>query len=188
MENTDFAKMSPEELQGLCAGDEGKALSELTARYMPLIKSRASYYHDESVEYDDLVQEAFIGFLSAVTSFDAKYGVAFGYFAKLCINRAIINYKQKLLKKSGEDIPLEEEILSNEPSIEEKTILKDDLLIALGKAKEKLSEFEYEVLTYRIGGYEIGEISEILSVPYKSVDNAILRSKQKLGKKRSVIK
>ena len=48
------------------------------------------------------------------------------------------------------------------------------------KALEKLSAFEYEVMSYYVGGYKIREISEILSVSPKSVDNAVRRFKQKL--------
>lgn len=181
MREIDYSALSAEELHSLCGEKNDTALSELAKRYLPLVKSRALYWSAGEGEYDDLVQEAYLGFLSAVSSFDSSVGVSFGYFAKMCVDRALLNYKKTLAKSnSHQSVPLDDGLQAAGLDPEALAILRVDLANANKEALEKLSAFEYEVMSYYVGGYKIREISEILSVSPKSVDNAVRRFKQKL--------
>lgn len=181
MKEIDYSALSAEGLHSLCDQKDGAALSELAKRYLPLIKSRAMYWSAGEGEYDDLVQEAYLGFLSAVSSFDGSVGVSFGYFAKMCVDRALLNYKKALLKSNvHQSIPLHDGLQAAGLDPESLAILRDDCANANKEALEKLSAFEYEVMSYYVGGYKIKEIAEILSISPKSVDNAVRRFKQKL--------
>ena len=181
MKEIDYSALSAEELHALCGNNNASALAELAKRYLPLVKSRALYWSAGEGEYDDLVQEAYLGFLSAVSSFDGSVGVSFGYFAKMCVDRALLNYKKSLLKSNAhQSVPLNDGLQAAGLDPEALAILRDDCANANKEALEKLSAFEYEVMSYYIGGYKIKEISDILSVSSKSVDNAVRRFKQKL--------
>lgn len=181
MEKIEIKDMSAEQLQALCGEKNSAALAELAKRYLPLVKSRALYWSAGEGEYDDLVQEAYLGFLSAVSSFDSSVGVSFGYFAKMCVDRALLNYKKALAKTSShQSIPLHEDLVAAGLDPEALAILKDDCANIKTEALQKLSAFEYEVMSYYIGGYKMQEIAEILSVSSKSVDNAVQRFRQKL--------
>ena len=176
MERIAFKDMSAEQLQSLCSEKNSEALAALAKRYLPLVKSRALYWSAGEGEFDDLVQEAYLGFLSAVSSFDAAVGVSFGYFAKMCVDRALLNYKKSLAKtNSHQSIPLQENLEAAGLDPEALAILKDDCANLKSEALEKLSAFEYEVMSYYIGGYKMQEIAELLSVSPKSVDNAVRR-------------
>ena len=172
--------MSPEELQAVCKS-EPEALTELIRRYLPLVKSRVLYFFGADSEFDDLVQEGYIGFLSAVHSYNSSEGTSFGYFAKLCIDRALGNYgRSKKHVDSAQLLPLDEELCAKGVGPEAITIIRDEYLSVANKAKTELSVFEYTVFCYFINGYKNSEIAEFLSVPPKSVDNAVHRFKQKL--------
>ena len=49
-------------------------LEQLTASYMPVIKSMAYRYHQRGLDPDELTQEAYIGFLKAIDTYDAERG------------------------------------------------------------------------------------------------------------------
>lgn len=181
MREIDYSALSAEELHSLCGEKNSVALAELAKRYLPLVKSRALYWSAGEGEYDDLVQEAYLGFLSAVSSFDGSVGVSFGYFAKMCVDRALLNYKKSLIKSNiHQNVPLYDGLQAAGLDPEALAILRVDLANANKEALEKLSAFEYEVMSYYIGGYKAREISDILAVSPKSVDNAVRRFKQKL--------
>lgn len=181
MKEINYSAYSAEELQAFCSQKNSVALAELAKRYLPLVKSRALYWSAGEGEYDDMVQEAYLGFLSAVSSFDSSVGVSFGYFAKMCVDRALLNYQKTLAKTNAhQSIPLDDGLQAAGLGPEALAILRADLANANKEALEKLSAFEYEVMSYYIGGYKIKEISELLSVSSKSVDNAVRRFKQKL--------
>ena len=181
MKEADFSTLSAEQLQLLCLEKNSDALAELAKRYLPLVKSRALYWSAGGGEYDDLVQEAYLGFLSAVSSFDAGVGVSFGYFAKMCVDRSLLNYKKSLAKNMAhQSIPLHDGLQVPGLDPEALAILRDDCANLNREALEKLSAFEYEVMSYYVGGYKMQEIAELLSVSSKSVDNAVRRFKQKL--------
>ncbi len=172
--------LSPEELQAASLS-EPEALSELIKRYLPLVKSRVLYFFGADSEFEDLVQEGYIGFLSAIQSYNSAEGTSFGYFAKLCIDRALGNYgKSKKHVTPAQLLPLDEELCAAGVGPESLAIIRDEYLSVANKAKTDLSVFEYTVFCYFINGYKNSEIAEIMSVPSKSVDNAVHRFKQKL--------
>ena len=65
----------------------------------------------------------------------------------------------------------------------------ENLLLSIERQKEiieiarkELSDLEFQIFELRINGFNHNEITEILDIPYKTVDNAIQRIKNKLKK------
>ena len=173
--------ISSEELQRLAGLKTEEAKSLLVVRYLPLVKSRVMFFFGQASEFDDLVQEAYIGLLSALDSFDPNAGTSFGYFARLCIDRALINYgKSKKHKEPAGYIPLDESLGTAGIGPEASAIIRDEYVSVLNKAKSELSDFEYSVFCFYVSGYGNSEIADLMKVEPKSVDNAVHRFRCKL--------
>ena len=75
--------------------------------------------------------------------------------------------------KTGSVITPESLVLEKESCVETSNILADIL-----------SKLEYKVLIMRLMGYSYNEITLLLQLENKSVDNAMQRIRKKLGKKK----
>ncbi len=179
--NFDSSIISSEELWRKAAEADRAALAALASRYAPLVRSRALFFFGGTGELDDLVQEAFIGLLSAIESFKPEVGVSFGHFAGLCIDRALGNYvKSKKHRELSGCLPLDDALVTVGFATEELAELRDEYLTVLAGAKKKLSDFEYSVFCHCAVGYKNSEIAELMKVEAKSVDNAVHRFRRKL--------
>jgi RNA polymerase sporulation-specific sigma factor len=179
----------PDEELLISKAREGDNLSfeKLAFHYLGLISKISSEYKAEGYETGDFVQEGLLGLLNAVKTYDSGYGKSFRNYAIVCIRHRFISVvKQSHRKKSlpeGSTIPLEELEITDESLNPESQILSNERLETLfGKAKELLSAREYSVLNLYISGYSYKEISRLLSISEKSVDNALARGKKKLLK------
>lgn len=155
--------------------------ADLVRRYLPLVKSRVLFYYGATEEFEDLMQEGTIGFLSALSDYDPSVGVPFGCFAKLCVDRALGHYGNSRTHRAAADlVPIPEDISSHE-GIEAEVQVREEIRRVLQKAKTLLSETEYSVFCYRLSGYGNAEIAAIMAVSPKSVENAVRRYKKKLA-------
>jgi RNA polymerase primary sigma factor len=67
-----------------------KALEKLVLDHLYLAKTMASRYRNKGVDYNDLVQEGYIGLLKAVRKFDKDRGVKFSTYATFWVKQAIL--------------------------------------------------------------------------------------------------
>jgi len=190
MENNGiYSNMEDNELVLLSRKDNEAAVSELLKRYVPLVGSRASVFTSSGFEYDDMFQEGMIGLYSAIRSFDDSQGAPFSAFARLCVDRMLV----AVLRASSRKRRIPQNKLSNledgihftdkkfsEGDPEAELIAKEDFIRFQNKINNKLSVFEYSVLTAFISGCNYAEISSMLNVDEKSVDNALQRIRRKL--------
>jgi RNA polymerase sigma factor (sigma-70 family) len=72
------------------AGDR-RAREAVVAAYLPLARSVAAWYGNLGLPFDDLVQEASLGVLEAIDTYDAKHGVDFAGYARFRARRAVRN-------------------------------------------------------------------------------------------------
>ncbi|MBQ7308430.1 MAG: sigma-70 family RNA polymerase sigma factor [Clostridia bacterium] len=171
-------------------GDE-KALDLILNRYKPLVLSLSRKYFLIGGTIEDLVQEGNIGLFKAITSYDISKNISFVNFCKLCIERNLQtaiskanNTKNKVLNYfdsiDGED---EEELSfpDSTPSPEEMLISNEILQELKENIRLKLTTLEKQVLYHFIKGKSYNEISDILQVSTKSVDNALNRLRKKLS-------
>ena len=171
----------------------------LYKKYEPLIKKEAKklykYVKSNGVEISDLMQEGMLGLNNAINYFSESKETLFYTYALTCIKRKTIDYviasnrqKNKVLNNSiGIEYDDDEKDLyylapdkSSEPENLLLSIEREKEIIEI--AKEELSDLEYQIFELRINGFNHNEITEILDIDYKAVDNAIQRIKNKMKK------
>ncbi|MCR8925450.1 RNA polymerase sporulation sigma factor SigH [Priestia megaterium] len=198
IENYDGYK--DEDLLNLIHYGNEEALNFLIKKYRGNVQAKASTYFLRGADKEDLVQEGMIGLYKAIRNFKGDKMSSFKTFAELCIKRQMFTaVKTAARQKHG---PLNAYIslykpLSNQESaymlldmIAEKNITNPELLLInqeefeekKQKIAELLSKLEQRVWALYINDYSYTEISELLSVSEKSIDNAIQRIKRKAGR------
>ena len=170
---------------------DSKSLDELIIRYRPLVISISRKYFLIGGSDDDLIQEGNIGLFKAIMSYDENKNSTFYSYSKLCIERNIMtainqanNLKNKSLvsSESIDDEVFEDNFDDGSPSPEQKLIMNEIMEELKDDIKKNLTILEKQVLYYFIKGKSYSEISSILQVSVKSVDNALGRIRKKLDK------
>ena len=140
---------------------------------------------------EDLIQEGNIGLFKAIMSYDEQKNTTFYSYSKLCIERNILsainqanNLKNKSLvsSQSIDDETFEDNFEDNSPSPEQMLISSEIMAELKDDIKKNLTVLEKQVLYYFIKGKSYTEISNILQVSTKSVDNALMRIRKKIDK------
>ena len=185
--NLKLQNCSDEELVALCKSGDEEAYSALIGRWLFAVRSRASIYDKSGIDFEDLVQEGFIGLMNAVKAYDNDFGASFSTFAFLCIDRKILDAVKKSLGKK--QIPkhalvfLEDNFdLESDKSVNPESVIisQENIAILKQRIAEKLSDREREVLNLYLSGYSYQGIAEKLKCTLKSVDNAMQRLRKKL--------
>ena len=177
-----------------------RALDELMSDLKPMVTTIARGYFLTNGDTADLIQEGMIGLYKAFLNYDLNSKVSFDTYASICIRRQMISavrasLSQKnqplnqyigigaqggLILESG-DPDLEYNTLkSDELSPEERVMLVERTRELKKRIKEALSDFELEVLKKYLTGASYREIAKSLDKTEKSIDNAIMRIKNKL--------
>ncbi len=159
-------------------------------RYVPLLQSRCKGVRLPECEYEDIYQEATLGFLSALTSFDEARGVSFGAYAKVCIENRLKNfaaaqytdkmhaYRERVsLEETGQDLP---DIRQNPEML---YLTKERFMLMADRIQNKLSQLEKDIFVLYLSGQNYKFIASKLGIPSKSVDNALQRVRRKLKTK-----
>ena len=147
-------------------------------------------------DYNDLYQDALVGFSEALNCYREDKAAALSSFITLCVDRklqvSIIKagrMKNKLISDSLSldyqydqfTSPLRDIISDNSLNDPLENIIKDEKLSDLTKKiEDKLSSGEYEVYALMISGLKYGEIALLLNKNPKQVDNTIQRVKHKI--------
>ena len=179
-----YGKMSDEDLVEHINNGSSTCLQILISRYMPIVRKYAVRYSRYNSDFEDLVQDGLIALYSAVRRY--RIGQAsFATFASLCIRRALIGEHRAAGRKRR--IPLE--LVSSLNDNVDIADSKDPESILLEKEsykkltetiKVELSSLEYRVLSAFLSGKSYEQISNMLGITQKSVDNALRRIRSKL--------
>ena len=178
---------------------EPRAKDELVSKYLPMVKHIVKRHYASFLEFDDLMQEGFIGLLAAIDEYrpDA-FNVKFSSFAYMCIIRKVYNAikqsngnKHKALNQAVslhtyvnadetrtmmDLVPLEDSASDPVELFETKhSNHRIDLIL-----KNHLSLLEYTVIALMLQGYTCAEIERVIGVKAKVIDNARTRVKAKL--------
>ena len=186
-----------EKLAILAQQGDQKAMEFLLEKYKNLVCAKSHSFYIAGDSYEDLVQEGMIGLFQAIRDFDAKKNVSFLAFASICIRRRLISALKSANTKKN--IPLNTYISLSNPIkddkegrtlgevIEVSSVDPEEIFIAeeneknvWNKIDATLSLLERKVLLEYLQNQSYEEIAETLSIPKKSVDNAMQRIKQKL--------
>ena len=125
---------------------------------------------------DDLAQEAAIGFLNAVRSYDPSKGASFRTYAERCVDNILGSAIRTYL--SGKNSLLNEHLQYDAVN------LSDDLIVSTPdefamSVLAGLSDLEKSVVDMRLRDMSYEETAKALGISVKSVDNAIQRVRQK---------
>ena len=177
-----------------------EALEYLIIKYKHLVKSKVYTYYIAGADKDDIIQEGMIGLYKAIKTYDEKKSSSFKSFADVCVTsqiktaiKAASRQKHIPLNKSiSLNIPLFGEAkLSIMDTVESDSsqdpldifISKEDLDFMEKKIQGLLSLLEKNVLIYYLDGKTYEEISSILDISPKCIDNAIQRIKKKVQRR-----
>ena len=130
---------------------------------------------------DDLVQEGILGLYSAIKSYNSSRGVPFEAYAVLCIKRKMYSYCSRFIKNAANYVNETAELDSGE-TLEEEIIDKTLMEDVFSQLRQNLSEMENNVLELYLKELSYADMSAKLSIPEKSIDNALSRIKTKLKK------
>lgn len=153
-------------------------------KYSNVIKKISSKYFlyakEKGIEFDDLIQEGYIGLSSAINSFRDNMDSSFYTFACLCIERQI----RTLCKKVGSN---KHEILNQALSKDYDNIVQiyspdyvsfDNEFISMESFifyKNLFSLKHSTVFELRYNGFSYQEISELLDIPINTVDSRLCK-------------
>ena len=150
---------------------------------------------------EDLIQEGTFGLLSAIRQFDPENSTSFKTFAEHCIKMRLLSAIKSASRLKhfplNDGISLEQ--LSEEPGAHLSAFPEffrrtpEDLVLARESKEELysaflqcLSKFEIKVLDLYLEGLSYREIADRLGKSAKSIDNAVQRIRQKLGRNNSL--
>lgn len=182
-------------LQNFKNGDSF-ALEELLKRNKPLINQIVRKYFLIGAELEDLMQEGMIGLYRAIVTFKDDKDVNFKTYARVCIERAVLNAIK--IANSKKNMPLNNSVSLFEESQDEDEeeffyhaydeTNPESILISKEKYEklfdlttQNLSLFEKNVLKLYLEGLTYVEIAEKLDKSTKSVDNGLTRIKAKIS-------
>jgi len=161
-----------------CKQNNRIAQLQLYNQYCDGMFTVAMRFVKDTMEAEDIVQEAFIKAFSKLDQYKAE--VSFGAWLK----RIVINKSIDLLKsKKQHMLELEEVHLKVVDSSYEDEWLIDDIL-TLDDVKEAINElpekYQYVVMLYLIEGYDHQEIAEILNITEVASRTQLSRGKAQL--------
>lgn len=174
------------------AGDES-SLEQLFEEFKPMVNSVARRYFLNGGDQSDLVQEGMVGLYKAFLNYDITQDIPFSAYAKKCIVSQVISAirASRALKNmplldytSLSQIAFSDEDNEGYPSDD---LTPEERLEALERGqelsnsiREHLSAFEWQVLKLFLSGYSYKYMANFLDKNEKSIDNAIVRIKNKL--------
>ena len=189
----EWGNESDEQLALLAQQGEKRAVETLLNRYKSAVRGRARGFFLAGGDTDDLVQEGMVGLYSAILAYSSASGKSFKNFAYLCVTRKLLDAVKGSVRQKN--VPLNNYVsifdpdfegLSQEQTPEEFLITTEsraEFWVKIGKA---LSDFEFRIITMYLEGMSYSEICGATGKDFKSVDNAIQRSKKKLQRVFSV--
>ena len=147
-------------------------------------------------DYNDLYQDAMIGFVDAINSYREDKKASLPSFITICVDRKLQvsitkagRLKNKMLNESlsldhnynESTTPLKDMISDNSKNDPLENILKEENFHELKESIEKtLSQNEYEIFELMIKGIKYNEIASITGKSLKQVDNTMQRIKSKI--------
>lgn len=170
------------------------AFVELTARYMGLIRGKASAFRGVPIDAEDLYQEGLLGLLHAAHSYRSSGSASFKTYAGVCIYHQMVTACRSAL--SRKNLPLHNfvsfhdaeqndcwttSLMSDQIANPETLLIDRENLEGLrARINQSLSKMEQEVLFLYLNGCTYQEIAQKQVVTVKAVDNAIQRVRKKL--------
>lgn len=193
-----YKNINDYEIMYLVAENNEDAYNVMLEKYHPLVDKYAKRYYEKykkfGVEYDDLYQEGNIAITNAMREYDEDSDCLFYSFALLFIKREMERHVKSMTRLKHllltNAISINEEIKDSELNLENVLYNKKDnteSIVSINLALENLNKFKdtltsQQSLIYelRVNGFNNKEISILLDLPYRSIDNSLRIVKEKL--------
>ena len=184
------SKQEERELIRLAQGGDQSAMASLMVLYTPLVRRQASGVFCAGAEQEDLMQEGFLGLISAILTYDGEKSAAFSSYAAVCIRRSVLTAVRSASRLKH--LPLNQSVSMDSeqfPEIANALGDEDPELKVIGRERlnqigrfigKELSSFEQSVLKAYLSGSAYEEIAQELHTSSKAVDNALQRVRRKL--------
>ena len=177
-----------------------EATYQMYEKYKPIIKKTAllflKKYNNIGLEYDDLYQEGMYGLSEAIQNFNNNEHVLFYTFALICIKREMqrliiksIRNKNSILNYS---VPFDISFCEDGLSLEDVICDQDqcvDKIVEESVSRKEILDLKYNlkdiyswVFELKINGFSNNDISVLLDIRYKDVDNYLRSIKKSLKK------
>jgi RNA polymerase sigma-70 factor (ECF subfamily) len=161
-----------------CKQNDRQAQMQLYKQYCDGMLIVALRFMKDTMEAEDIVQEAFIKAFSRLDQYRAE--VSFGAWLKrIVVNRCIDvlkSKKQRLVELEEHHLKVVDTKDSDEWLVDDEITI-EDVKTAIEELPEK---YKYVVMLYLIEGYDHSEISEILNITEVASRTQLSRGKQKL--------
>ena len=198
-----YQKAPSEDLALLAKDGDKKAEEEIISRYIPLVHKIANKYFIRGGDKDDLVQDGMIGVWDAIKGYDeirngdfTKYlGMAIDNRLKVSVRadntgkNSIINQATSMDTQidngEGEGRTLGDTLGSKGPSIEEDYLGREGARKLMDFMKSLPSK-ERDVIFRFVNGSNLREIAADTGMSYKSVENALMRARNKIKEFRAM--
>ncbi len=191
-----------EQLINMVRENDENAKDVLFQKYKYIIETEIHKYLSISkkfgIDYNDLYQEADVGFSDALVRFRSDKNMALSSFITLCVDRRLQIFIRRFTttknKIMNETLSLEHtyektssplaELISdnNQHNPLDNMVKEEDLKELVDNIYQALSDSEKEVYQLMINGLKYDEIAMILNKNLKQVDNAMQRIKFKINK------
>lgn len=175
-----------EQLLALSQDGDETAREQLLKRYQKMVSACSRKFFLHGGEPEDLVQEGMIGLTLAIDRYKAADGASFKNFAYRCVwcrivdaVRATSNSKNEALNNSVQ-FSIRDKLTAVDPL---QMLIDEDERKELNELMSRaLTDMEFKIFTMYMDGVAYTDICTITGKEYKSVDNAVQRSKHKLRK------
>ena len=186
---TPWKKQSDQELIRRYRAGDKRACDALLERYGSIIDRRVKRVGISGTESDDLRQEAYLGLMGAIRSYDPEKNTSFAAYAALCVGNSIKNLFAAATTRKAQWYRQAVSLDALDPGSLRVEHDRDPECIYLVKEacgtlqrlmEEHLSELEKDVLLSYLSGRDYSDIAARLHSSPKSVDNALQRARRKL--------
>lgn len=180
----DTKNCSDETLALMAQKGNRDAETELVVRALPTVKFLVGTFSspDNSIGEDDFVQEALLGVLSAIHSYDSSRGAGFMTFASRCALNRVLTFSKRTSSHAIPVVSLEDTPFAVETSSEPEAQLVADESYKkfIVSVRDALTKTELKVLNCYLKGFSYEKISLETGLSQKSVDNALFRARKKI--------
>ncbi len=199
MRENEYDNVRDEELLMQLAAGNDSITEYLCKKYKHLVMKKANALYLIGAEKEDLIQEGMIGLFKAIRDFSPEKESSFYHFAELCITRQMyhaIEASQRL-----KHAPLNSYVSLSEETSDENGLTWADMLEGTTEQNPErmllrqeayrdcfehletsLSPLEKQVCDLYLQGMDYRQIADYLDKTPKSIDNALQRIRNKIGK------
>ena len=177
---------------------DSKAIEYLISQNMDIVYSKSKYFFIKGLDKDDVIQEGMVGLYKAIRDYQFDKEASFRGFSQLCVHRQLVSAIKRANRQKH--IPLNNsasldktldydnekgrsfnEILPDKTeNLEEKFIYQEVLSLIFDDINNELTDLERKVFMHYLDSKSYQEISYVLKVKLKTVDNALQRARKKI--------